>query len=197
MIKNPFFNFEPTGLPLQAGNILISVPLSGDFYFDRTVVLLIEHNENGSFGFILNKSLPLTLNDLFPKATPELGHISVYNGGPVDHEELFAVHTYGDLIKGSTPIANGLYLGGLASQLVNCIKSDFLDEHFIRFYLGYSGWSQGQLEAELNRDLWLVSTFQEKLLFHDDDENCWNIAVTSLGEDYSSWFNIAQTPFLN
>ncbi|MDR0368394.1 MAG: YqgE/AlgH family protein [Bacteroidales bacterium] len=197
MIKNPFFNFEPTGLPLQAGNILISVPLSGDFYFDRTVVLLVEHNENGSFGFVLNKSLPLMLKDLFPKETQELGHISLYNGGPVDAENLFALHTYGNLIKGSTPIANGLYLGGLASQLLTFIKSDFLDEHFIRFYLGYSGWSQGQLEAELSQDLWLVGTFQEKLLFHDGDENCWNMAVDSLGENYSSWFNIAQAPYLN
>ena len=197
MIKNPFFNFDPTGLSLQAGNILISVPLSSDFYFDRTVVLLVEHNENDSFGIVLNRSLPITLADIFPKETHQHGNVPVSNGGPVNPENLFALHTYGDLIKGSTSVVNNLYFGGFASQLLVSIKSDFLDEHFIRFYLGYSGWSQGQLESELSSGLWLVGTFQEKLLFHDNDENCWDMAVESLGENYSSWFNIVKDPFLN
>ena len=114
MIKNPFFYSKPTEHPLQVGNILVSVPLSGDYYFDRTVVLLIEHGEKGSFGIMLNKSfpLPLTLRDLFKNAVKEHERILIFNGGPLDVNNLFALHTYGDLIKGSSLVADGLYFGG-------------------------------------------------------------------------------------
>jgi len=197
MKKNPFFYFEHTGLPLQMGNILISVPLSGDYYFDRTVVLLVEHNEKESFGIILNKSLPVTLQDIFPKETRQNGGIPVANGGPVSPDNLFTLHTYGDLINGSSSVVDGLYFGGFASQLLVSIKNDFLNEQHIRFYLGYAGWSEGQLESELNRNLWVVGKFQEELLFHNEDENCWKMAVKSLGEAYSSWFDIVKDPFCN
>lgn len=197
MKKNPFFYFEPTGLSLEAGNILISVPLSNDFYFDRTVILLVEHNEKGSFGIVLNRSLPITLQDIFSKEIHKHGHIPVSNGGPVNPENLFVLHSYGDLIKGSSLVIDDIYFGGIASQLLVSIKNDFLDENFIRFYLGYSGWSQGQLESELQQNLWMIGKFQEKLLFHNNDEYCWKTAVNSLGEKYSSWLNIAKEPFLN
>ncbi len=197
MTKNPFFYSEPTPYPLEKGNILISVPLSGDFYFDRTVVLLIEHNEQGSFGITLNRSLPITLQDIFKSDEKEHESIPIFNGGPVNPSNLFALHTYGDLIKGSSQITEELYFGGFPSELLMSIKNDFLDENLIRFYLGYAGWSEGQLEDELTRNLWVVGQFEEKLLFHHDDEKCWKMAVASLGKSYVSWFNIAKEPFLN
>jgi len=197
MRKNPFFCFEPTELSLQAGNILISVPLSSDFYFDRTVVLLIEHNEKESFGIVLNRSLPITLKDIFPKEKHQHRHVPVANGGPVSPDNLFSLHTYGDLIEGSSLVVDGLYFGGFASKLLVSIKNDFLDEHLIRFYLGYAGWSEGQLESELNNNLWVIGKFEEKLLFHSNDDNCWKMAVKSLGERYNSWLDIAKEPFFN
>ena len=197
MQKNPFFCFEPTKLPLQAGNILVSVPLSSDFYFDRTVVLLVEHNEKESFGIVLNRSTLITLQDIFPKKQHQHEHVSIANGGPVSPDNLFTLHTYGDLIEGSSLVVNDLYFGGFASKLLVSIKNDFLDEYLIRFYLGYAGWSEGQLEAELNSNLWMVGKYDEKLLFHNDDDNCWKMAVESLGEQYHSWLNIAKEPFFN
>lgn len=197
MKKNPFFNFEPSGLPLQVGNILISVPLSGDFYFDRTVILLIEHNHKESFGIVLNRSLPITLQDIFPDDSLQSKPILIFNGGPVSPENLLALHTYGSLIKGSSMVIDGLYFGGLASQLLVSIKNNFLDEYYIRFYLGYAGWSKGQLESELKKNLWIIGKFEENLLFHNDNANCWKMAVKSLGEKYSSWLDIAEEPFFN
>ena len=196
MRKNPFFCFEPTELPLQAGNILISTPLSSDSYFERAVVLLLECSERGFFGIVLNRSLPITLEDIFPKEKPQHKHVPVSNGGPVGTENLFSLHTYGDLIKGSSLIVEGLYFGGFASKL-QLSKNDFLDEHLIRFYLGYAGWSEGQLEAELDDNLWVIGKYNENLLFHNDDDNCWKTAVKSLGEQYHSWLDIAKEPFFN
>ena len=197
MQKNPFFCFEPTKLPLHAGNILVSVPLSSDFYFDRTVILLIEHNEKGSFGIVLNRSIPISLQDIFPKEQHQHEHVPVANGGPVSPDNLFSLHTYGDLIEGSSLIVNNLYFGGFASKLLVSIKNNFLDEHLIRFYLGYAGWSEGQLESEVDENLWLIGKFDEKLLFHNDDDNCWKMAVNSLGKQYHSWLNIAKELFFN
>jgi len=193
MIKNPFFYSEPTVHPLRVGNVLVSVPLSGGFYFDRTVILLIEHTEKGNLGIMLNKRLPVTLQDIFQnnRDTP------LFNGGPVEVGNLFTLHTYGGLIKDSSPVSDNLYFGGSPSELLQFIKNDSLDENLIRFYLGYAGWSEGQLEEELNDNLWVVGQFHEKLLFHNDDEICWKMAVESLGKPYNSWFNIVKAPFLN
>ena len=197
MLKNPFFYYEPTSYPLQAGNILVSVPFASDFYFNRTVILLIDHNEKGSFGIILNKSLPITLQDIFNNNEKKHEGISIFNGGPVEIDSLFALHTYGNLIKGSSQITDELYFGGLPSELLQFIKNDSLDENLIRFYLGYAGWSDGQLESELKNKLWVVGQFQEKLLFHNNDEICWKTAVESLGKKYDSWLNITKEPYLN
>ena len=189
MIKNPFLYSKPTVYPLRRGNILISVPLSGSMYFDRTVILLIEHNEKGSFGIMLNKSLPIEKR--------RKRSINLYNGGPLEIDNLFAVHTYGNLIKGSSHIIDELYFGGFTSELLQSIKNDMLDENLIRFYLGYTGWSAGQLESELKKSMWVVGLFDEKLLFHNDDEKCWKMAVEALEKPYYSWFNIVKQPFLN
>jgi putative transcriptional regulator len=198
MNRNPFFTFDPSGLPLQAGKILVSVPLSNDFYFDRTVILLIKNTNKENLGIVLNRSLPLTLHDIFPQeSSRQYGQIPVFRGGPVRSENLFALHTYGNLIKGSSMVMEGLYFGGFALQLVSFIKNDFLDEQYIRFYLGYAGWSENQLEEELDDNLWVIGNFDEKLLFHHDDGNCWKMAVESLGEKYASWLNIVEEPFFN
>jgi len=197
MVKNPFIYFKPTGYSLQKGNILVAVPLSGGSYFDRTVILLVECNEKGSFGIVLNKSLPITLRDIFTKTEKKHESLSVFNGGPVEIDNLFALHTYGNLIKGSSHVIDGLYFGGFPSELLQSIRNDSLDENLIRFYLGYAGWSAGQLEAELNKNMWVIGQFQEKLLFHNSDENCWKMAVKALGEAYNSWFEIVKSPFWN
>ena len=197
MIKNPFIYSKPSVHPLQAGNVLVSVPLSGGFYFDRTVILLVNHNEKGSFGIVLNRSLPITLRDIFSDAEKTHDGIPIFNGGPVEMDNLFALHTYGDLIKGSLPVTDGLYFGGFSLELFESLQDDLLDENLIRFYLGYAGWSAGQLESELNKNMWIIGKFQEKLLFHNDNEKCWKMAVTALGDPYISWFNIARSPFLN
>jgi putative transcriptional regulator len=197
MVKNPFFYYEPTSCPLQTGNILVSVPSARDFYFNRTVVLLVDYNEKGSFGIILNKSLPITLQDIFKNDKKKHEGMPIFNGGPVEIDSLFALHTYGNLIKGSSQVTDELYFGGSPTELLQFIDDDSLDENLIRFYLGYAGWSDGQLELELKNKLWVIGQFQEKLLFHNNDEICWKTAVESLGKKYNSWLNITKEPYLN
>jgi putative transcriptional regulator len=195
MQANPFFHFTPTKTPLQAGKLLVSVPLTGDVFFDRSVILLVEHNENGSFGIILNKDLPLTLKDLFPDTDNE--HIPIFWGGPVEANTLFFLHRYGNLLKGSIPVVENIYYGASAADLMHSIKKELLDENLIRFYLGYAGWTGGQLEAEIKQKLWVVADCDEKKLFGKNNKPYWNTVVESLGSDFSFWLNTPEEPYWN
>ena len=195
MQNNPFFHFSPTKTPLQAGKLLVATPLTGDIFFDRSVILLIEHNEGGSFGIILNKNLPITLKDLFPDTHNE--HIPIFWGGPVDANVLFFLHSYGNLLKDSIHIDGNIYYGASVPDLLDSIKKELLDESLIRFYLGYSGWTGGQLEDEINRKLWVVADCDEKNLFAINNKSYWNTVVENLGSDFSSWLNIPEEPCWN
>ena len=195
MNDNPFFHFTPTKTPLQAGKLLVSVPLTGDIFFDRSVIFLIDHSEEGSFGITLNKKLPLTLKDLFPDTHNE--HIPIYFGGPVEANTMYFLHSYGNLLKGSSPISETIYYGACATDLLDSIKKELLDENLIHFYLGYAGWTSGQLEAEMNRNLWVIADFDETNLFGNDTKLYWNTVVESLGNDFSSWLNLPEEPYWN
>ena len=195
MQNNPFFHFAPTKTPLQAGKLLVSVPLTGDIFFDRSVVLLIEHNKKGSFGIMLNKSLPLTLKDLFPDTQND--HIPIHWGGPVEVNSLVSLHKYGNLLKGSTPVIENIYYGASAADLLHSIKKELLDENLIRFYLGYVGWTGGQLDAEINQKLWVVADCDEKNFFDKDNKPGWSSVIKSLGDDFAFWLNTPEEPYLN
>jgi len=195
MQDNPFFHFNPTDIPLQAGKLLVSVPLTGDAFFERSVVLLLEHNEKESFGITLNKKLPISLKDIFTDTRNE--HIPVFWGGPVGVNELHSLHTYGDLLKGSSHVTKNIYYGASASDLLLSVKKELFDENLIRFYLGYAGWVSGQLEKEVNQKLWVIADCNERILFCKNNKSCWDSAVKSLGKDFAFWLNIPEAPFLN
>lgn len=183
-----------TAHTLKAGNVLISVPFMGDSYFDRTLVLLIDHNPEGSFGLILNKKInqiPLKFvkTDIKKK-------LQVYNGGPVELNHLFFLHTYGSLMGKNTYISDGVSFGGQESELVALMKDNLLDENNIRFYLGYAGWSAGQLEQEIKADMWVIGAFRKDLAFADT-VNVWRMAVADLGNDYTHWLQFPDKAYYN
>ena len=123
----------------------------GDPNFDRSVVLLTEHNEEGSLGFVLNQPTDISLNALLPDF-PEFP-ASVFNGGPVEKDHLYYVHSREDLIPESQKIRDGLYWGGEFDALKEQVLSGTLCPQDIHFYLGYSGWSLGQLHEEIQEKL--------------------------------------------
>ena len=125
------------------GILLIADPFLKDPNFLRSVVLLCEHKEEGSFGFVLNRQYKNTLNELIPELE---GHqLSVYYGGPVEEDTIHFLHQYPDEIPGGNEVMKGIYWGGDFEALVNLIKNDAIDTNKIRFFIGYSGWSGGQL----------------------------------------------------
>ncbi len=179
----------------QAGRLLIAQPLLGDPNFDKAVVLLTDHNPQGSVGFVLNRPLSFNLNELLIDFPPLKG--VVYYGGPVRDDSLFFIHRKGDLIPGGQPIANGWHWGGDLEPLKELIRSELIQTNDIRFYLGYSGWGARQLEDELEQKSWLVNEASSVNPFTDKPGDMWLQVMRSQGEEFSIWLNAPSDPSLN
>lgn len=178
-----------------SGKLLVAKPLLGDPNFDRTVVLLIEHNDQGSLGFVVNNPLALRLADLLEDFTDLKNE--VYSGGPVQQDNLFFIHRKGDLIPGSQKIGNNLYWGGEIDPLKELIRLNLIQENDIRFYLGYSGWAARQLDMEMEEDSWLVLAGKLVNIFEDEPEEMWSKILMRQGGDYQLWANSPFDPNLN
>jgi putative transcriptional regulator len=127
--------------------------LNGSF-FEETTILIVEHNEAGSTGFITNKPFGKSLHDLieFKHAKP----FPLMDGGPVDRAHLFVLHKRPDLIEGGKQLTNGLYLGGNMEQMVQAINKGDVNQEDIQLFIGYCGWDSGELEAELEEGSWII-----------------------------------------
>jgi len=177
------------------GKILISEPLLMDYYFKRSVVLLAEHNDEGTFGVIMNKPLSVKLNEVI-KDFPDFDS-EIYLGGPVQSDSLFFIHTLGDKIEGSQEIIDGIYWGGEMEAIKEMIALNLIKPDEIRFYIGYSGWSPKQLDEELVKNSWVVSLVQASYLLNTNPNNLWKSSLEKLGEDYTQWTKFPDDPMLN
>ncbi len=177
------------------GSFLVAEPMLGDPNFDRSVILLTEHNENGSVGFVLNRPLDLNLEDIvidFPFLDTQ-----VYHGGPVQQDNLYFIHNKGNLIPGSEHIRDELYWGGDLKPLKEMIECGLMSEENIRFFLGYSGWSSGQLKDELKEKSWLAVDDAQVNLFEDQAVETWQKVLMGIGGEYPLWANSPVDPNLN
>ncbi len=178
------------------GVLLIAEPsIIGDVSFNRSVVLLAEHNESGSIGFILNKPLKYRLKDFLPEVNSSL---RVYNGGPVEQDNLYFIHTVPELIPDSIEISNGIYWGGDFNTILDMLNNNELREDQIQFFLGYSGWTFDQLENELKENSWVVTKNNlESEIIGKTRKDFWKEKMLEFGGDYVIWSNAPENPNLN
>ena len=130
----------------------------------RTVVFLCEHREEGSFGFVLNKTFDQELGDLIKDA--EGIRFPVYEGGPVQKDTLHFLHQCPGLIPGGIEVVDGIFWGGDFEDVLILLKEKKLSKKDIRFFLGYSGWSEGQLHGELEGKSWITREASRALVFN-------------------------------
>ena len=154
-IDSDIFKIQSNNVLPSRGKILISEPFLRDATFGRSVVLLIDHTEEGSMGLIINKQLPIFVNDII-KEFKYIEDIPLYKGGPIATDTLFYLHTLAD-ISGAIPISKGLFLNGDFEEIKRYILQGNQIDRYIRFFLGYSGWESEQLSTELRENTWLVS----------------------------------------
>jgi len=189
--QTKLFAIKNTILP-KKGTILISEPLSQDLYFRRSVVLLVEHSEEGSMGFILNKKVSINLKE-FVADFPDFD--AQFNlGGPVATNTIFFIHTLGEIIPGAIKIKENLFWGGDFEFLKFMILQKQVQTHQIRFFIGYSGWSGNQLYDEMKGNSWLVSKASIDFIM-EKPIGLWKKAVTCT--QYKNWTNIPEDPTSN
>lgn len=176
------------------GTLLIANPFLKDPNFIRSVIFICEHTERGSFGFVLNKAHTQPLNELLPDI--ELS-FPVFIGGPVQTDSLHFLHQYPDLIPGGEEVSEGIYWGGNFESLRIHLNSGNIEQGKIRFFIGYSGWTEGQLDEELKTDSWLTVTGNRKIIFNTTAENIWKDSLKLLGGDYEMMINYPLDPQLN
>lgn len=179
---------------VKSGTILISEPFLVDYYFKRTVILLPEHSEQGSMGFVLNKPLNININEVltdFPSFDAPL-----FSGGPVQNDMLYFVHTLGKQIPGSQRIASDLYWGGDFEQLKALIIAGKANPQNVRFFAGYSGWEKGQLDSEIQHNSWLIADMPKGLIEESADD-LWGKLIRESETHYAIWGNFPENPSLN
>lgn len=164
------------------GDLLLSEPFLMDSNFSRVVILLCEHHEEGSFGLILNHTLEIELNAVvtdFPEAKIPVGF-----GGPVERNQLFYIHQNNE-IEGSVEIGKNMYLGGDYPEIKKRILTDEMTPENLRFFIGYTGWSKGQLQNEIDELSWIVMKTPEDLnLFNAFNDDLWRELLARLGGKY-------------
>jgi len=179
-----------------SGKLLISEPFMKDPNFTRSVVLLTEHGENGSLGFIINQPSNLFLKDLVPEF--ELANFPVYYGGPVETDTIHFIHRCYDKMNDGEEIAKGVYWGGNFETLKVLISQGSIATEEIKFFIGYSGWGVEQLKGEIKENTWIVSDqYHPDTIFSNSEEQMWRDVIVNLGPKYAHVSNFPQNPNLN
>ncbi|MFY9242444.1 MAG: YqgE/AlgH family protein [Polaribacter sp.] len=180
--------------PLK-GRLLIAEPsILNDISFNRAIILITEHTENNSVGFILNRPLELTITDLLPEINCSF---LVYEGGPVEQDNLYFVHKVPELIPESIEVDNGIFWGGNFDSLKHLLHNNLLQENDIRFFLGYSGWGKNQLLNELNTNSWFISKNDITDIFSKSNDTLWRSKLIQKGGNYKLWANAPSDINLN
>jgi len=185
-------DFTNTKKP-KAGLFLVSEPFLDSDYFRRSVILLCEHNEKGSFGFVLNNFLEENFEGLPPFILNSNPKISI--GGPVEVSNLYFIHTLGNTIAGTTSLSDGIYLGGDFDELKTELSKCENPEERVRYFLGYSGWDAGQLNDEINEKSWVVCEPQElSWIMNTRKDGLWEDCLKSLGSKFEVFTNFPINP---
>lgn len=161
----------------------------------RTVVFLCEHNDMGSFGFVLNRPYEQGLHEFVPAIINS--HLPVYYGGPVQQDTLHFLHRLPEEIPGGQKVTDDIYWGGDFKAVIRLANQFTLQPGDIRFFIGYSGWSSGQLNEEMEGKSWLVTNARHKLVFVTDPNNVWKAAIKELDYKYHEIINYPIDPQLN
>jgi putative transcriptional regulator len=169
--------------------MLLAEPFMMDPHFKRAAVLLCEHTDDGSLGFILNKPINMKVDRLV-NDFPEF-NARVYYGGPVATDTLHYVHDKGDILDDSIEISPGIFWGGHFDKLKFLVESKLILEDNIRFFVGYSGWSAGQLNEEMQYGSWVMADVHPNYVFQSATKTLWKQIMEDQGDALSV---IAQMP---
>jgi len=171
--------------PIEDRNcLLIAMPQLLDPNFNRTVSLMASFDEKGAFGFILNRLLDMTADQLLANRIdfPTDKNFPIFFGGPVQVNTLWFLHAYPEHFDKGIKVNDQLFLTTELKTVEAVVKAYRQEEiPLFRFFLGYAGWAPGQLENEIARASWVTGPVDIQELFHCDPEKYWKVALSRLG----------------
>lgn len=189
-ISTSIFNVATIKGEVRQGALLVAEPFLNESYFNHGVLSVIDYNPaEGAMGVVMNYRTANMLSDVFEEV--DTAHDApVFCGGPLGQDRLFFIHTLGpDIIKGAREYAPGLYVGGDFASIIDYVNSGYPLEGALRFFVGYSGWSAGQLEEEIESEVWALSEnpCDTRQLLRDFGDHYWHRRVRDMGEPYRAW----------
>ena len=170
------------------GHFLIAMPSLNDSFFNRAVTYICEHDENGSFGLIINQETEIQLKQVLEEmkiesaGTPDKDQ-TIFIGGPVDQGRGFILHRPAGNWSSSLVVENGVTLT-TSKDILQAIANNQGPEDCI-VTLGYAGWAAGQLEQEMASNTWLSCPADEQIIFNTPVEERWKAAAKLIGVDLS------------
>ncbi len=174
-----------------SGKVLIAGPSLQDPNFQRTVIVMCEHTEEGALGIVYNRPSPITVSEAMPAlVTSSLAGSRLFLGGPVQTDSLFVIHD--DENAGGEELSSGVFFGG-DPQLLGALIAHLGQGRgiHVRIFAGYSGWGAGQLEFEMSQGAWIVAPLDPEQVLVAEGEDGWRQALVDLGGRYAV---LAQAP---
>ena len=177
------------------GSLLIAHPLLSDGFFNRSVVYLTNHTPEGSVGFSLNFKTQFLLRDIRPQV--KNGDFPIFEGGPVAKDQLFFLHRLGHDIADSYHIKDNIYLGGDFNELLHKIEHGKVKSYEVKFFAGYSGWDENQLQNEIDNKHWLINDPASADFFGNEPEDLWGLQLSEIKTSYGIFADFSGTPLMN
>ena len=189
------FDILPEDKIPEKGKVLISEPFLPDTFFNRSIVYLTDHDSKGSVGFILNKKLDVKIRDAVTGFEDWDQNLNM--GGPVAPDTLHYLHSVGRLIPNSVHVSGNIYWGGKIDTVRDLVRSGSIKPSQIRFFLGYSGWSAGQLGRELKENSWVIARVKPDLIMSIRGIESWKGLLRSFKNKYRIWADFPESPDMN
>ena len=182
-----------SNLKSKKGHFLVANSTLQDPNFTATVVLLIEHDDSGAFGLIVNRVSEIHLSAAIENLSMKAQSVPLFEGGPVRTDALFILHSEKQLAKPGDRVVDGVFMSSEKAQLEKLLET----ESNFHVYHGYSGWAPGQLEAEIEAKSWVIVPAKAEIIFHENPENAWREALAHQGGLFEYFAQNVRDPFLN
>jgi putative transcriptional regulator len=179
---------------LHNGCILVAKPYLGDANFERTVVFLCEHSEQGSFGLVLNQPTPFMLNDALEESF--YSDMPLRIGGPVGRNTLHFLHRLGH-ISNAVEVLPNLFWSGDFEEIKTLLRIGSIQPNDVQFFVGYSGWSPQQLQHEYDQQSWVLANTDADFVLNTAPDVMWREVLKRMGGEYKVMANMPLDPRLN
>lgn len=190
------YQYDPnTHMIPEKGMLLLAEPHLMDPYFQRSVILLCEHNEEGSFGFVLNNYIDFDMEQIGHELPFIDSRVSI--GGPVRKSNLFYIHTAGKMLEDSAEVLPGIYMGGHFDGVKDLLLRGKITPQDIRFFVGYAGWSPNQLNEEMEQNSWIVADPSNLKLMDTYQDDLWSSVLKAMGPNFARLTALPKDPRMN